>query len=295
MTSTPTLLSNGLPVPSREHFEASYVDFDMAMTEDHKDLGDIDVRQMLLSGIQANREGDTYKFHPYARAWSLYTLASSAQDMPIDVASTLEEQQGGPILIQAVAVTRKDDEDGLRLEWLLEGGIAEMEFPEQVLFAMAEANDLCDEDGSAYVYLQPPASAVPCEAERLKARLQAVKDDLKSARQCNDRFRAQLLSLRSPSDRVLSAVMDLFTPGFCTVDMAQGILRAALFASAGAEPSPAAYQLLNHGDVIKATDQYLEEDGVTWLPVGAGIFNGMSFNRGGMLPIRRATSDEVKA
>lgn len=63
-----------------------------------------------------------------------------------------------PVLIQAVAVTRDDEEEGLRLEWLLEGGIAEMEFAGQVLFAMPEANSLCDEDGSAHVYIAPPAA-----------------------------------------------------------------------------------------------------------------------------------------
>ncbi|CAI8806872.1 hypothetical protein EMIT0324P_11068 [Pseudomonas chlororaphis] len=61
------------------------------------------------------------------------------------------QPQGEPILIQAVAVTRQND-DGMYLEWLLEGGISEMEFPGQVLFAMPEANDLCDEDGSAEIY-----------------------------------------------------------------------------------------------------------------------------------------------
>ncbi|MEG0967159.1 MAG: hypothetical protein RSG92_17490, partial [Pseudomonas sp.] len=68
------------------------------------------------------------------------------------------QHQGAPVLIQEVAVTREDDEEGLRLEWLLEGGICEMEFPGQVLFAMPEANNLCDEDGSAEVYLHPPTS-----------------------------------------------------------------------------------------------------------------------------------------
>ncbi|MNJ65015.1 hypothetical protein D3C77_610070 [compost metagenome] len=57
-----------------------------------------------------------------------------------------------------MAVTREDDEGCLRLEWLLEGGISEMEFPGQVLFAMPEANDLGDEDGSAEVFLHPPTS-----------------------------------------------------------------------------------------------------------------------------------------
>lgn len=74
------------------------------------------------------------------------------------LAQPAAQHQGEPILIQAVAVTRKDDDEGLRLEWLLEGGIAEMEFAGQVLFAMPEVNDLCDEDGSAEVFLHPPTS-----------------------------------------------------------------------------------------------------------------------------------------
>nr|NLU60010.1 hypothetical protein [Pseudomonas sp. BIGb0427] len=33
-----------------------------------------------------------------------------------------------------------------------------MEFPGQVLFALPTANDLCDEDGSAEIFLHPPSS-----------------------------------------------------------------------------------------------------------------------------------------
>ncbi|MCP6691304.1 hypothetical protein [Pseudomonas donghuensis] len=92
------------------------------------------------------------------------------------------QHQGEPILIQAVAVSRKDDDEGLRLEWLLEGGITEMEFPGQVLFAMAEANDLCDEDGSAYVHLQPPTSAESSEVERLRTVIERQKALITSLR-----------------------------------------------------------------------------------------------------------------
>ncbi|MFJ2456385.1 hypothetical protein ACIOWK_32575 [Pseudomonas protegens] len=70
------------------------------------------------------------------------------------------QHQSEPILIQAVAVTRQSD-DGMYLEWLLEGGISEMEFPGQVLFAMPEANDLCDEDGSAEIYTRPVEQPAP--------------------------------------------------------------------------------------------------------------------------------------
>lgn len=71
----------------------------------------------------------------------------------------LERGKGEAVLIQAVAVTRDDEDEGLRLEWLLEGGISELEFSGTVLFAMPEANDLCDESGSADIYTAPPAPA----------------------------------------------------------------------------------------------------------------------------------------
>ncbi|WP_110947072.1 hypothetical protein [Pseudomonas bohemica] len=71
-----------------------------------------------------------------------------------------------PVLIQAVAVTREDEDEGLRLEWLLEGGISELEFAGTVLFAMPEANDLCDEDGSAEVYRHPRRPVVLPERKR---------------------------------------------------------------------------------------------------------------------------------
>jgi hypothetical protein len=58
------------------------------------------------------------------------------------------------ITIEAVGVTREGD-DGLYIEWTLEGGIAALETAGLVLFACPEANDMCDEDGSCEVYLAP--------------------------------------------------------------------------------------------------------------------------------------------
>lgn len=66
-----------------------------------------------------------------------------------------------PLMIQAVAVTRDDDDEGLVLEWLLEGGISEMEFAGMTLFALPEANELCDEEGSAEIYLSPQSVEPP--------------------------------------------------------------------------------------------------------------------------------------
>lgn len=81
-----------------------------------------------------------------------------------------------PVLIQAVAVTREDAEDGLRLEWLLEGGISEMEFAGMTLFALPEANDLCEADGSAYVYLRPPTEQVEVVAPGWRPMSTAPRD-----------------------------------------------------------------------------------------------------------------------
>lgn len=75
------------------------------------------------------------------------------------VCENCEAAGGGfqePVLIQAVAVTREGD-DGMYLEWLLEGGICELDLPGTMLFALPEANDLCDEDGSAEIYTSQPA------------------------------------------------------------------------------------------------------------------------------------------
>lgn len=96
-------------------------------------------------------------------------------DWPIEPAA---QHQGEPVTIQAVAVTRDDEDEGLRLEWLLEGGIAEMEFAGMTLFALPDANDLCHEDGSAEIYLSPqqekqnaPVAVVLPFAEKIISKL----------------------------------------------------------------------------------------------------------------------------
>lgn len=55
-----------------------------------------------------------------------------------------------PILVEAVAVTRECDEEGLRLEWLLEGGIAALEHPGTVL--LVAQGTLTNDSGNGYVY-----------------------------------------------------------------------------------------------------------------------------------------------
>ena len=55
-----------------------------------------------------------------------------------------------PILVEAVAVTRECDEDGLRLDWLIEGGIAALEHPGTML--LVAQGVLTNDSGNGYVY-----------------------------------------------------------------------------------------------------------------------------------------------
>lgn len=55
-----------------------------------------------------------------------------------------------PILVEAVAVTRECDEDGLRLDWLVEGGIAALEHPGTML--LVAQGVLTNDSGNGYVY-----------------------------------------------------------------------------------------------------------------------------------------------
>lgn len=74
-----------------------------------------------------------------------------------------------PVRVEAVAVTRADV-DGLRLEWLLEGGIAALEHADQVL--LIAHGSITDEEGGGEVYLKAPA--VPTAEQRDMARVYDV-------------------------------------------------------------------------------------------------------------------------
>jgi hypothetical protein len=78
-----------------------------------------------------------------------------AQEMRALLALPVVDRQE-PIIIESVAVVR-DGEDGLYLEWTVEGGIDALELAGTVLFASNDGNDMCAEDGSCEVYLEPPA------------------------------------------------------------------------------------------------------------------------------------------
>lgn len=62
---------------------------------------------------------------------------------------------GEPIQVETVAITREDD-DGLYLDWVLEGGISALEAPGVVL--LVAHGTVTDDQGSGEVYLVPPAA-----------------------------------------------------------------------------------------------------------------------------------------
>lgn len=64
----------------------------------------------------------------------------------------------GAIGITAVAVTKKNDDGELYLDWLLEGGICELEHPGVVLLATDGAS-LTGDDGHGEVYTKPQSGA----------------------------------------------------------------------------------------------------------------------------------------
>lgn len=98
------------------------------------------------------------------------------------------------ITIEALAVTR-EHEDGLRIEWLLEGGISALECPGVVLFASAEGNDMCDDDGSCEVHL-----ADDFDAQRLRA--DTAEAELVSANADKEAYAQNAIDLRSSLDAV---------------------------------------------------------------------------------------------
>lgn len=72
------------------------------------------------------------------------------------VLSYAQPAAGEPIQVEAVATTR-EDEDGLYLDWVLEGGISALEAPGVTL--LVAHGTLTNAQGSGEVYLASPAAA----------------------------------------------------------------------------------------------------------------------------------------
>lgn len=74
-----------------------------------------------------------------------------------------------PILVEAVAVTKENEDGELYLDWILEGGIAALELPGTTL--LVAHGQITDDTGSGEIYTAPPTTdgvSVPLE---LAARL----------------------------------------------------------------------------------------------------------------------------
>lgn len=56
-----------------------------------------------------------------------------------------------------------------------------------------------------------------------------------------------------------------------------------------------AYRLLTAADVIERTDEYLNDNAMTWLPAGPDIFVGVPYRPGAMVPIRRPVIQELQS
>ncbi|MNF68122.1 hypothetical protein D3C84_499710 [compost metagenome] len=128
-------------------------------------------------------------------------------------------------------------------------------------------------------------ATVEQELERLRAELGECKGEYDRAANKVDALRDQLAEAHA----LFSDVLSIDIPR-----TAQSLERMRSILSGSAEPATIEYRLLAAGDTITATDEYLEDDAATWSPVRPGIFNGMKYIMGAMVPVRRAiTSAEL--
>lgn len=70
---------------------------------------------------------------------------------------------GEPITVEAVAAVRRNVDGDRYIDWLTEGGIADLEVGDVL---MVSDRAITDEDGSGEVYAAPPAQAVDLGAVR---------------------------------------------------------------------------------------------------------------------------------
>ncbi|ONN71686.1 hypothetical protein [Pseudomonas oryzihabitans] len=105
---------------------------------------------------------------------------------------------GEPIQVETVAITR-EDEDGLYLDWVLEGGISALEAPGVVL--LVAHGEVTDRHGSGEVYMAPPAAAHGYEAVR-KGLCDAYERGYQDGQKWPDSY-----SLQADKDRVADELL----------------------------------------------------------------------------------------
>ncbi|WP_312680987.1 DUF4406 domain-containing protein [Stenotrophomonas chelatiphaga] len=102
-----------------------------------------------------------------------YITTTLAADFACALAQYLAARQpvGEPVTVEAVATVRRGGDGERYIDWLTEGGIADLEVGDVL---MVSDRAITDEDGSGEVYAAPPAQAVDLEQFRYLA--QWVKD-----------------------------------------------------------------------------------------------------------------------
>ncbi|MNJ10731.1 hypothetical protein D3C77_48950 [compost metagenome] len=146
------------------------------------------------------------------------------------LAQPAAKHQGQPIMLTAVGELQEDGEGGLEVQWLLEGGTAELEHG--MLLLVAENNELCGEDGRAEVHTHADAG----EVERLRNENDSIRLQAGGMQMEIDELRAQLAErdalLRDTKVMLTSELSyELFAR------MASHIKRIDAALSASAEPS----------------------------------------------------------
>ena len=118
---------------------------------------------------------------------------------------TTAQHQGEPIMLAAVGELQEDGEGGLEVQWLLEGGTAEL-FHGTVLLVAENAPKLCEEDGSAEVYTHADAGEVERLREGIAKHWKVVCDQRAEL----DTLRAQLAAIAGWTTETRAAVLEAF-------------------------------------------------------------------------------------
>lgn len=129
-----------------------------------------------LTGLQCGVISQRHVFEELRALLSEQPQADhSAQDL-----NMVEQPQAGagqaPVLVEAVAVTKEDDDGELYLDWLIEGGICALESAGTLL--LVAHGKVTDDEGGGEVYTapQPPARHDQGdEVRRLREALEAIQ------------------------------------------------------------------------------------------------------------------------
>ena len=155
------------------------------------------------------------------------------------LAQPAAQHQGEPIRLTAVGELQEDGDGGLEVQWLLEGGTAELEHG--MLLLVAENNELCCEDGSSEVYTHADVGEVD---DLLAATSLEFGERMEALEKERDTLRAQLAELVSAVRSINRGTAHLVEvsgddePGYAQrKEWVEWILSLCDESSASAEPS----------------------------------------------------------